>query len=78
MTWDGERTTWQIDYTDPDFDILKNGVVVDTISEPGGITTSSFDLEIGRGFRKGNIYNFEMDAGVTTVMEFDFDADDIT
>ncbi len=77
VTWDGERTTWQIDYTDPDFDILKNGVVVDTIAEAGGITTSSFDLEIGRGFYRGTLYNYEMDAGVTTVMDFDFDGDDI-
>lgn len=77
VTWDGERTTWQIDYNDPDFDILKNGIVVDTIPEAGGIATSSFDLEIGRGFYRGTLYNFEMDAGATTVMDFDFDGNDI-
>ncbi len=75
--WDGERATLQIDYTDPDFDVLINGIVEFTITEAGGIATSSGDLDIGRGFHRGTLYNFELDAGVTTVMDFDFDGDDI-
>lgn len=75
--WDGQRITVQIDYTDPDFDVLIDSVVQFTITEAGGIATSTGDLEIGKGFNHGRLYNLEIDAGVTTVLDVDFDGDDI-
>lgn len=76
--WDGDRETLQLSYTDPTLDVLQNSVVVASVAHAGGIATSTFEMRLGKGFNEGIIHNFEIDAGATTVLDIDFDGDDIT
>jgi hypothetical protein len=75
--WDGQRATLQLTYSDPNMTILIDSVVQDTDAVGGDIATSTDNVIMGRGLN-GAIHDLEIDAGVTTVLDVDFDGDDIS